>query len=149
MFGGALVGQSAAELGAADVLSDTRHNWARLRRFSPGCQTDVSLSLSLFCPLIRLSRAMWRIPTCEDAGCVLQLPPTQLPTHILYHWHSPPPVVLTEKEGEVWRWVEGLKMLFWHYTWSTAASMIIAKIHYQKAFIANFHHCVVSAVWSW
>lgn len=87
MFGGALVGVSAAELDAADVMSDTRHNQAHALRFSLGCQTGVLClchysAHSSFC-----DSAMWRILTCEHAGSESQLPPTQLPTHILYHWH--------------------------------------------------------------
>lgn len=101
---GALVGQSAVELDAADILSDTRHNWARVLASSPGCKTDF-LSFchysahSSFCPqpCDGVSHAKMQEPK-------QQLPPTQSPTHILYRWHSPPPVMLAENEGEMWRW---------------------------------------------
>lgn len=130
-----------AELDAADIFSDTRHNGAST------C-TDIftrlpnwrSLSLSLFCPLILLSSAMWRIPTCEDAGFWIAAA-----THSFAYTHS---VSLTLSSTcnahRVWGravdvgWGSENIILALQPTWSTAAGMIIAKTHYQKALIAKF-----------
>lgn len=144
---GTLSGQSAAEFDAADVLSDTGHKRAHALRFH-----WPSPSLSLFCPLIPLFSAMWRLPTCEDVGSESQLPPTQLPTHILYQWHSPLPVVLSGAGAEIWRWFEDLQILFYHYTWNTAAIMIIAKnvllngFHYQVSLLCSFQSVSSSVI---